>query len=40
MTIVNATVVLMAREWTASFGECDLAGLTEREEEVLMFHLL
>ena len=33
-------VVLLAREWTASFGECDLAGLTEWEEEVLMFHLL
>lgn len=33
-------VVLCAREWTDSFGECDLAGLTDYEEEVLMFHLL
>lgn len=33
-------VILCAREWTESFGECDLAGLTDWEEEVLMFHLL
>ena len=33
-------VVLCAREWTESYGECDLAGLTDYEEEVLMFHLL
>ena len=33
-------VVLCAREWTESFGECDLTGLTDWEEEVLMFHLL
>ena len=33
-------VVFLAREWTESFGECDLAGLTDYEEEVLMFYLL
>lgn len=33
-------VVFCAREWTDSFGECDLAGLTDREEEVIMFHFL
>ena len=33
-------VVLCAREWTEEFGECDLAGLTDYEEEVLKFHLL
>ena len=33
-------VVICAREWTESFGECDLAGLTDWEEEVLMFNLL
>ena len=37
---IVGNVVLLAREWTESFGECDLAGLTDWEEEVLMFHLL
>ena len=32
-------VVLCAREWTESFGECDLAGLTLPEAKGL-FHLL
>lgn len=30
-------VVLCAREWTDSFGECDLAGLSDHELEVLIF---
>ena len=29
-------VVLCAREWTDSFGECDLAGLSDHELEVLI----
>jgi len=33
-------VILMAREWTKNFGECDLAGLNEYEEEVLMFYMI
>lgn len=33
-------VILMAREWKDNFGECDLAGLTDYEEEVLMFYLI
>ena len=38
--LIVGNVVLLAREWTESFGECDLAGLTDWEEEVLMFHML
>ena len=37
---IVGNVVLCAREWTDSFGECDLTGLTDYEEEVLMFYLL
>ena len=37
---IIGNVVLMAREWNEKFGEYDLAGLTEWEEEVLMFYLL
>ena len=33
-------VVLCAREWTDSFGECDLAGLTDWEEKALLYHLI
>ena len=33
-------VVLCARQWTDNFGACDLAGLTDYEVEVMMFHLL
>lgn len=32
-------VVFCAREWTDSFGECDLAGLTDDEAVVLMSDL-
>ena len=32
-------VVLCAREWTDSFGECDLAGLTDYEIDVFISHL-
>lgn len=33
-------VVLCAREWTDSFGECDLAGLSDKEEKIILFNLL
>ena len=33
-------VVICAREWTETYGECDLAGLDDYEEEVIMFFLL
>ena len=32
-------VVLCARQWTDGYGECDLAGLTDKEEAILMFEL-
>ena len=38
--LIVGNVVLLAREWRETFGECDLTRLTDWEEEVLMFHML
>jgi len=36
---IVGNVVLCAREWTSTYGECDLAGLTDQEEEALRRYL-
>ena len=36
---IAGNVVLCAREWTDSFGECDLAGLGDYEIEEIMKYL-
>ena len=36
---IVGNVVLCAREWNSTYGECDLAGLTEQEEHALMRYL-
>ena len=38
--LIVGDVVFLAREWTESFGECDLAGLTDYEEEAILEHLM
>ena len=38
--LIVGDVVLCAREWNETSGECDLDSLTDWEEEVIMFHLL
>ena len=37
--LIVGDVVLCAREWTTTFGECDLAGLENWEEKALMKYL-
>ena len=36
---IAGNVILCAREWTDSFGECDLAGLTDEEINELKEYL-
>ena len=36
---IAGNVILCAREWTDSFGECDLAGLTDEEIKIFEKYL-